>query len=112
VRLAAVNPVLANLVRDAQEAQRTRDELRIAVRPSLPSPTTERDVQREAKLAQMLISASARADELAVRLQKDFPDYARLTSRSRWSWPICAPAAARQAFLSSLLVFAAAMACS
>lgn len=80
VRLAAANPALTELVRDAQEAQRTRDQLRMAIAAELAKPGDERDPQRETRLAQMLVSASDSADTLAVRVQKEFPDYARLAS--------------------------------
>jgi CHAT domain-containing protein len=80
VRLAAANPALAELVRDAQEAQRTRDQLRMAIAAELAKPGEERDPQRETRFAQLLGSASDRADTLAVRVQKEFPDYAGLAS--------------------------------
>ncbi len=80
VRLAAANPVLADLVRDAQEAQRLRDQLRINAAAELAKSSDERDPQQEAKLVQALTQASDRAEALAARVQKEFPDYARLAS--------------------------------
>jgi CHAT domain-containing protein len=80
VRLAAANPALADLVREAQDAQRARDQLRMAIAAELAKAGDERDPQRETRLAQLLTSASDRADTLSVRVQKEFPEYARLAS--------------------------------
>ena len=80
VRLAAANPMLAELVRDAQEAQRARDHLRIDIAAEFAKPDDERNAGREAQLAQNLMLTSARADELLARVQRTFPDYARLTN--------------------------------
>jgi CHAT domain-containing protein len=80
IRLAAANPALAGLVRDAQEAQRGRDQLRINIAAELAKSDAERDAARETQLAQQLTQVSSRADDLAVRVQKSFPDYARLVS--------------------------------
>jgi CHAT domain-containing protein len=79
-RLAAANPALANLMRDAEEAQRARDQLRIDIAAELAKPSDERNAQLETQLAQRLTAASAKADELTGRVQKDFPDYARLAN--------------------------------
>ncbi|HET7085991.1 MAG TPA: CHAT domain-containing tetratricopeptide repeat protein [Rhizomicrobium sp.] len=78
VRLAAANPALAGLVRDAQDAQQMRDQLRIDIAAELAKSGDERNVQLETLLAQKLVQATARADDLAARVQKEFPDYARL----------------------------------
>ena len=80
VRLAAANPMLAGLVRDAQEAQRAREQARIGIAAEFAKPDDERNAEREAQLAQGLTLASARADERLARVQQDFPDYARLTN--------------------------------
>ncbi len=80
VRLAAANPMLAELVRDAQEAQRARDHLRIDIAAEFAKPDDERNAGREARLAQDLTLASAHADELLSRVQQTFPDYARLAN--------------------------------
>ncbi len=80
VRLAAANPALAGLVRDAQDAQRARDQLRLAIAAELAKAAEERDLQHETRLGQLLVSASGRADTLAARVQEEFPDYARLAS--------------------------------
>jgi CHAT domain-containing protein len=80
VRLAAANPMLAEIVRDSQEAQRARDRLRIDIAAEFAKPDDERNAAREAQLAQNLMSTSARADELLMRVQQTFPDYARLAN--------------------------------
>jgi len=80
VRVAAANPMLAELVRDTQEAQRARDHLRIDIAAEFAKPDDERNAAREAQLAQNLMSTSTHADELLMRVQKTFPDYAKLTS--------------------------------
>jgi CHAT domain-containing protein len=77
-RLAAANPTLANLVRDAQEAQRNSDQLRINMAAEMAKPRDERDAVLDAKLAQNLNEASVRSIELISRVQKEFPEYARL----------------------------------
>jgi len=79
-RLAAANPALTALMRDTEEAQRSRDQLRIDIAAELAKANEERNVQQETQLAQRLTQVSARADELIARVQKDFPDYARLAN--------------------------------
>jgi CHAT domain-containing protein len=80
VRLAAANPALASLVRDAQETQRTRDQLRINIAAELAKPNDERNAVLETQLAQSLTQASTRADDLTARVQERFPEYAHLTN--------------------------------
>jgi CHAT domain-containing protein len=80
VRLAAANPSLANLVRDSQDAQQMRDQLRINIAAELAKSNDERNTVLEAHLVQQLTQVSARTDALAERVLKDFPDYSRLAS--------------------------------
>jgi CHAT domain-containing protein len=80
VRLAGADPMLANLVRQAQEAQRTRDNMRINLAAEFAKPADERDAEREMQLTQSLTLASTRTDELLARVQQTFPDYAKLTN--------------------------------
>jgi len=63
--------MLAELVRDAQEAERTRDHLRIDIAAEFAKPDDERNAGREAQLAQSLMLSSARADELLIRVPAD-----------------------------------------
>jgi len=79
-RLAAANPALTALMRDTEEAQRSRDQLRIDIAAELAKAKEERNPQQETQLAQRLTQVSARADELIARVQRDFPDYARLAN--------------------------------
>ena len=80
VRVAASNPMLAALVRDAQDAQRTRDGARINIAAEFAKPNDERDAAREAQLARDLTAASAHVDELVARVQQAFPEYANLAN--------------------------------
>jgi CHAT domain-containing protein len=80
VRLAAANPMLAALVRETQDAERTRDRARIDIAGEFAKPDDERNAAREAQLAQELRVASASADELGARLQQTFPGYANLAN--------------------------------
>jgi len=80
VRLAASNPMLASLVRESQDAERMRDRARIEIAAELARPSDERDAAHRAQLAQDLMTSSARAEELTVRLQQMFPDYANLAN--------------------------------
>jgi CHAT domain-containing protein len=80
VRVAAGNPMLAELVRQAQEASRTRDNARIDLAAEFAKPDDERNAQREAQLANNLRDVSLRADQLLANLQQRFPDYARLAN--------------------------------
>ena len=80
VRLAAADPTLAGLVRNSQEAQRTRDGLRFGIAAEFAKPNDERNAQHEAQLAEQLTLASTRSDQLLARVRQTFPDYARLTN--------------------------------
>ena len=80
VRLAAANPALASLVRDVQQAESDSDRYRIEIAAEQAKSDDERSAERQALLARNLVLTSARAGELAARVQKEFPDYARLTN--------------------------------
>ena len=75
-RLAAEDPALASLMRDAQEAQRARDGARIQLAAETAKTDDQRNAAREAKLQQDLSAASAHADEIAAKIQHNFPNYA------------------------------------
>jgi CHAT domain-containing protein len=79
-RLAAADPVLAALVRDADDARRSRDQLRISVAAEFARADEERDAARLARLQQDLARAIARADDLSARTARDFPAHARLAN--------------------------------
>jgi CHAT domain-containing protein len=78
VRQAASNPKLAALVRQAQDAQRARDTIRIELAAESAKADDERDAGRVNKLTADLKVASARADALSANLAQAFPDYAKL----------------------------------
>ncbi len=77
-RQAAGNPALAELVRQAQEAQRARDNARMDLAAEFAKPDDERNAARERKLADDLKAASARADALSAKVEQTYPDYAKL----------------------------------
>ena len=108
VRLAAANPALAGLVRDTQEAQGQRDQLRMTIAAELAKAGEERDPLRENTLNQLLASAVDRAASLAVRVQKEFPEYTRLASPEPVELAdVRAQLQPRQAFLSFLIGYRA-----
>ncbi len=80
VRLAAANPPLAALVREVQDAQRARDQLRIDLAAELAKSDDERNAVRETLLSQNLEIATARARQLTTRVQGDFPAYIKLSN--------------------------------
>jgi CHAT domain-containing protein len=79
-RFAATDSALGALVRDAQEAQRQADQIRIDIAAELAKPDDERSAARQGELAKDLTDASARASDLLAQVQQKFPDYARLAS--------------------------------
>lgn len=76
-RLATDNPAIGALLRETQEAEQTRDTARVDLAAETAKPDDARNPARERQLADALQHASARADRLAARLLKAFPDYAR-----------------------------------
>ncbi len=80
LRLAAGTPMLADLIRQAQDASRARDNARVDLAAEFAKPDNERSAQREAQLADNVRLASARADQLLASVQQTFPDYARLAN--------------------------------
>ena len=77
-RRAADTPALAEQVRAADDAARTRDELRMSLAAEHAKTDDERDAAQEQKLATSLAAASAKSDELSTKLYHDFPAYAGL----------------------------------
>ncbi|HEY0266244.1 MAG TPA: CHAT domain-containing protein, partial [Rhizomicrobium sp.] len=77
-RRAADTPALAAEVRAGDDAQRARDELRMALAGERAKPNGERDEKRGTLLAAQLAAAVSKADDLAAKLRKDFPAYAGL----------------------------------
>jgi CHAT domain-containing protein len=75
-RRAAETPALAAEVRAADDANRARDEARMALAAEHAKTSDQRDLKREAAMAAQLAAATSRADDLAAKLHKDFPAYA------------------------------------
>ena len=80
VRFAAADPALARLVRDAQEAQRQSDQIRIDIAAELAKPDDERNTAHQTQLEKDLTTASARAGDLLANVQKNFPAFSRLAN--------------------------------
>jgi CHAT domain-containing protein len=77
-REAAGDPALADLVRQAQDATRKRDDIRIGLAAEYAKPDDERNGTREKQLQADLVLASTRSDQLAQQVNQSYPDYARL----------------------------------
>lgn len=78
VRQAADNPQLAELVRQYQDALKLRDNARLALVVENAKPNEERKPALVQKYEADLKTASANADALLLKVQKGFPDYAKL----------------------------------
>lgn len=76
-RRASDNPALSDLVRQAQEAERARANLRMDLAAEYAKTDDQRNGAREAALADQLKSASAKTDQLLTKLNQAFPDYAK-----------------------------------
>lgn len=77
-RTAADTPALADLVRQSDEAARTRDNLRMSLAAEHAKTDDERSAARERQMTGDLQLASTHSDELAAQVNKSYPDYARL----------------------------------
>ncbi len=78
-RFASSDPAVADLIRQQQDAVRSRDRLRIEAAAETAKPDAQRDRAREETLLKQLQEVSAQAQGLERQLQAAFPDYARLT---------------------------------
>lgn len=92
-RFASSDPAVSDLIRQQQDAVRSRDRLRIEAAAETAKPDTQRDRAREETLLKQLQEVTAQAQGLERQLQAAFPDYARLTK----------PAPVRAADLSARL---------
>lgn len=79
-RVAAADPNLAALVREFQDEQRLRDQLRIGIAAEVAKSSDERSAELESALTQKLTQSAIRVDALFSRVQREFPDYVRLAS--------------------------------
>jgi CHAT domain-containing protein len=77
-RLGADNPALADLLRQTQEAQRRRDDLRMELAAETAKPDERRDPARERRLAAELNRVAAQADALMAKVRTAYPDYAKM----------------------------------
>jgi CHAT domain-containing protein len=75
--MAAGTPAIADLVHQADDAQRERDRDRMDLAAEFAKPDDERSGARERKLDAALKTASLRSDELVAKLRADFPGYAK-----------------------------------
>jgi CHAT domain-containing protein len=76
-RLATDNKALGDLVRQAQDAQRARDEARIGLAAETAKSDDERNPARQRTLAEEMNKATVDAEALATRIRTAFPDYAK-----------------------------------
>ena len=80
-RRAATDPKLADEVRNAEDAARTADGLRIAAgEASRAKSDDDRDAVREKTLSVQLDTAAAQSDALLAKVRTDFPAYTVLAS--------------------------------
>ncbi len=77
-RRAVGDPALADLVRQADEAARTRDKTRMDLAAEFAKTSDERNGAREQKLDADVKIASLKADQLVTKLHSDYPAYASL----------------------------------
>ena len=70
---AAADPELADEVRNAEDAARMADGLRITLASEHAKSDEDRDAVREKTLSVQLETAAARSDALLVKVRTDFP---------------------------------------
>ena len=79
-RLVTADPALADLMRAVQDAQRQRDDARVALAAETAKPGEQRDAARETALAGDVKTAAAKADQLAQQVETRFPDYTKFAN--------------------------------
>lgn len=79
-RLATDDPAIRDLIRQTQEAERARDQARLALANEQVKPGDERGRLIETALAENVEAANAKADEFNHKLQSAFPAYAGLAA--------------------------------
>jgi CHAT domain-containing protein len=77
-RLAAGNAEMGNLVSQMEEADRKRDEARMALAHETALPDEQRGSTRESALLVEINTYHMLREALLAKIEKDFPDYARL----------------------------------
>ena len=76
LRLAAADPAIADLLRDLQEAERTRDTARLQLAAEQVKPREERGKLIEDALKKQADEADAKAVAIEARITQGFPAYA------------------------------------
>lgn len=94
-RQAVGNGALADLIAQAEAAERSRDMARVELAAEYAKSDDQRNADRAATLEADLKLDSSHADELLAKVRQSFPDYARLAT------PAPADLAAAQAKLAS-----------
>jgi CHAT domain-containing protein len=79
-REAAGNSALGDLILKAQQAARERDVAKVELAADIARPDDERSAGMKDELNARLEQASATADELAVKVREEFPQYADLAN--------------------------------
>jgi CHAT domain-containing protein len=79
VRLAESNPLVADLLRDLQDAERIRDQMRLSLASEASKPAESRDAERESWLAEQYRAASAKAERVDAGLKENVPEFRRLS---------------------------------
>ena len=80
LKFASGDQGIAKMVTERQEAQRKRDEIRLALAVDSARPDDQRDLEREAWQADQYRMLVARMAELDASLKAEFPDYAGLAN--------------------------------
>jgi CHAT domain-containing protein len=79
-RRAAADPALADEVRNAEEAARVADGLRVALASERAKSDDDRNADREKGLSAKLATTAAQSDALLAKVRVDFPGYTVLAS--------------------------------
>jgi CHAT domain-containing protein len=79
-REAAGNGALADLIAKAQQAANDRDRAKVELAAEIARPDNERNTGLQRELDAKLTLASASADDLAVKVRQQFPQYADLAN--------------------------------
>ena len=80
LKFASGDPRIAKMVSGRQEAQRRRDEIRLALAVDSARPDDQRDLERESWQADQYRLEVSRMAELDASLKAEFPDYAGLAN--------------------------------
>ena len=87
-RLGAADPVIAEMLRQAEAARRQLTALRISYAEATDLPAQMRDARQEAALASAVVAAQSAATEADQRLRRDYPSYSNLATPGAVSLPV------------------------